>query len=131
MSPSTVCLHLAILVRGRGEPGERHSGSRHVGHFERSPRRRRERLRGTVLRDTQTAHRERHVDVPRDLGGRLDRHAAFEDRSLAVSDRHVGQRQLEDDCKERRTEPNSVEKSTFSRTISPAASSAPRWCLRS
>ena len=31
--------------------------------------------------------------------------AALEDRLLAVNDRHVGQRQLEDDCKERRTEP--------------------------
>ena len=71
----------------------------------------RERLRGTVLRDAQTAHRERRVDVPRDLGGRLDRHAAFENRLLAVDDRHVGQWQLEDDCKGRRTEPNSVESS--------------------
>jgi len=74
----------------------------------------REQLRGTVLRDAQTAHRERHVDVPRDLGGRLDRRAAFEDRLLAVDDRQAGQRQLEDDCKERRTEPNSVVMSTSS-----------------
>ena len=36
------------------------------------------------------------VDVPRDLGGRRDRYAAPEDRLLAVNDRHVGQRQLED-----------------------------------
>ena len=71
----------------------------------------RERLRGTVLREVgagaQTAHRERRVDAPRDPGGRRDRHAAVEDR-------HVGQRQLEDDCKERRTEPNSVVMSTSS-----------------
>jgi len=73
----------------------------------------RERLRGTVLRDNpevvvgagaQTAHRERRVDVPRDFGGRRDRYAAVEDRLLAVNDRHAGQRQLEDDCKERRSE---------------------------
>ena len=66
----------------------------------------RERLRGTVLRDNpkvavgagaQTAHRERRVDVPRDLGGRRDRYAALEDCLLAVNDRHVGQRQLEDE----------------------------------
>ena len=72
----------------------------------------RERLRGTVLRDNpevvvgagaQTAHRERRVDVPRDLGGRRDRYAALEDRLLAIDDRHVGQRQLED--MELRTEP--------------------------
>jgi len=65
----------------------------------------RERLRGTVLRDNpevvvgagaQTAHRERRVDVPHDLGGRRDRYAALEDRLLAVDDRHVGQRQLEE-----------------------------------
>jgi len=34
--------------------------------------------------------------VPRNLGGRRGRYAAFEDRLLAVDDRHVGQRQLED-----------------------------------
>jgi len=55
---------------------------------------------------------------------------AVEDRLLAVNDRHGGQRQLEDDCKGRRNEPNSVEKSTPSWTNSLAASSAPRWCPR-
>ena len=34
--------------------------------------------------------------VPRNLGGRRGRYAALEDRLLAVDDRHVGQRQLED-----------------------------------
>jgi len=52
----------------------------------------------------QTAPRERRVDVPRDLGGRRGRYAAVEGRPLAVNDRHVGQRQLEDVRKERRTE---------------------------
>ena len=62
---------------------------------------RRERLRGTALRDNpeavistgaQTAHRERRVNVPLDLGGRFDRHATFEDRLLAANDRRIGQR---------------------------------------
>jgi len=68
---------------------------------------RRERLRGTALRDNPEAvisTGAQTVNVPLDLGGRLDRHAAVEDRFLAVNDRRVGQRQLEDDCKGRRTE---------------------------
>jgi len=44
-------------------------------------------------------------DVPRNLGGRRGRYATLEDRILAIDDRHVGQRQLEDDRKKRRTEP--------------------------
>jgi len=56
--------------------------------------------------------------------------ATLEDRPLAVNDRHVGQWQHEDDCKERRTEPHSVVMSTSSWTISLAASSVPRWCPR-
>jgi len=56
----------------------------------------------------------RWIDVPRDLGDRYDCYAALEDRPLAVNDRHVGQRQPEDDCKERRNEPNSVVMSTSS-----------------
>ena len=55
---------------------------------------------------------------------------ALEDHLFAVDDRHVGQRQLEDDCKGRRSESNSVEMSTSTRMISVAVSSVPRWCLR-
>ena len=40
----------------------------------------------------QTAHPERRVNVPLDLGGRFDRHATFEDRLLAANDRRIGQR---------------------------------------
>ena len=57
-----------------------------------------------------------------DLGGKLDRYVALEDHLFAVHDRHVGQWQLEDDCKGRRTEPNYVVMSTSSWTISLAAS---------
>ena len=37
-----------------------------------------------------------------EIGGRRDRYAALEDRLLAVNDRHVGQRQLEDGRHQRR-----------------------------
>ena len=74
-------------------------------------------MSGTVLRDAQTAHRERRVDVSRDLGGRRDRYVALEDRSLAANDRRAGQRELE----ERTDAPSRRHRGLWP---------VPRWCPR-